>query len=234
MNIAICDDEKIFLEEIAKNIIRFVNNRNINVNVKAFYSGKQLLDASEKIRIDIVFLDIDIPKMNGFEVARKLRKLYPNCIIIFCSSYNELVYESFEYAPFWFLCKSNYGPKLITVLEKALKKVEEYNKEIVIKTKGKMIKVSFQEIIYAEVVKHKIRLHLEKEILEYRGNLSDIESQFKKMGFLKINSGCMVNMKYIFKIQKNELILNSGELLVISRSNQKNVKDGFYGYLGKE
>ena len=63
--------------------------------------------------------------MNGFQIAKNVRKLYPDCMIIFCSSHNELVYESFEYEPFWFLCKSDYERKLDSVLEKVLKKVKK-------------------------------------------------------------------------------------------------------------
>lgn len=54
------------------------------------------------------------------------------------------------------------------------------------------------------------------------------------MGFVKINSGCIVNIEHIFKIQDSELILKNGTLLVISRSNKKNVKTIFFDYLGKE
>ena len=63
---------------------------------------------------------------------------------------------------------------------------------------------------------------------------SDIEKQFVEMGFVKINSGCIVNIEHIFKIQDSELILKNGTLLVISRSNKKNVKTIFFDYLGKE
>ena len=192
------------------------------------------MNICKTLSVDAIFLDIDIPEMNGFQIAKNVRKLYPDCMIIFCSSHNELVYESFEYEPFWFLCKSDYERKLDSVLEKVLKKVKKSKKEFVIKFKEKIIKVRYQEIFYVEVEKHKIRLHLEKEILEYRGNLSDIEKQFVEMVFVKINSGCIVNIEHIFKIQDSELILKNGTLLVISRSNKKNVKTIFFDYLGKE
>ena len=230
MNFIICDDEKIFLEELSNKIIECLEKQNIDMNIKVCNSGKKLLNICKTLSVDAIFLDIDIPEMNGFQIAKNVRKLYPDCMIIFCSSHNELVYESFEYEPFWFLCKSDYERKLDSVLEK----VKKSKKEFVIKFKEKIIKVRYQEIFYVEVEKHKIRLHLEKEILEYRGNLSDIEKQFVEMGFVKINSGCIVNIEHIFKIQDSELILKNGTLLVISRSNKKNVKTIFFDYLGKE
>ena len=80
------------------------------------------MNICKTLSVDAIFLDIDIPEMNGFQIAKNVRKLYPDCMIIFCSSHNELVYESFEYEPFWFLCKSDYERKLDSVLEKSFKK----------------------------------------------------------------------------------------------------------------
>lgn len=125
------------------------------------------------------------------------------------------------------MCKSDYERRLNSVLDKVLEKIKEYNQEFLVKFKEKITKVKYHEISYVEVEKHRIQLHLEKEILEYRGNLSDIEKQFLEKGFIKINSGCIVNLESIFRIQNNELILKNGEILVISRSNKKNVKDTF-------
>lgn len=234
MKFIICDDEEIFLKKLSEKIKSYLVDRGVDVELKICNSGKELLTFSKKIKIDVIFLDIDMPEINGFQIAKNIRKLYPNCIIVFCSNHNELVYESFEYEPFWFLCKSDYERKLTPVLDKVLEKIKNYNQEFIVKFKDKITKVKYYKIFYVEVDKHRIQLHLEKEILEYRGNLADIEKQFIERGFVKINSGCIVNLEYIFRIQSNELILKNGEMLVISRSNKKNVKDIFFGYLGKE
>lgn len=234
MKFIICDDEEIFLKKLSEKIKSYLVDRGVDVELEICNSGKELLTFSKKIKIDVIFLDIDMPEINGFQIAKNIRKLYPNCIIVFCSNHNELVYESFEYEPFWFLCKSDYERKLTPVLDKVLEKIKKYNQEFIVKFKDKITKVKYYKIFYVEVDKHRIQLHLEKEILEYRGNLADIEKQFIERGFVKINSGCIVNLEYIFRIQSNELILKNGEMLVISRSNKKNVKDIFFGYLGKE
>ena len=144
------------------------------------------------------------------------------------------MYDSFEYEPFWFLCKNNYEGKLEIVLGKIIERIQQYNKEFVVKIKGQLIRIKYQNILYVEVNKHKIKIHLKEEILEYRGNLSDVEKQFLENNFIKINSGCLANFEWIFKIQNNELQLKNGELLVISRSNKKNVKNMFFNYLERK
>lgn len=231
MKILICDDEKIFLDEFASEISSYFEVKGESITVKACNTGSEALNECFKENIDAVFLDIDMPETNGFQVAKTLRSIYPKCIIIFCSSHNELVYDSFEYEPFWFLCKSNYRSKLEVVLDKVFEKIKRVNKEFIVKARGKLIRIKYQEVLYVMVEKHKIQIHTEEKVLEYRGNLSDIEESLLKMDFVKINSGCIVNLEWIFKIQDNELILKNDELLVISRSNKKNVKDAFFRYL---
>ena len=234
MKFVICDDEVLFLSDFSDKFLKYMQKNNYNANLRTCNTGEELLDLCKKEKVDVIFLDIDMPSMNGFQVAKNIRIMYSNCIIVFCSSHNELVYDSFEYEPFWFLCKANYGNKLDVVLEKVIEKIQCYNKEFVIKIKDKLIKIMYQEILYFVVVKHKIHIHKEKEILEYRCNLVDVEKQVCNAGFIKVNSGCIVNLDWIYKIQGNELILKNKELLVISRSNKKSVRDTFFSYLERK
>ena len=85
MNFIICDDEKIFLEELSNKIIECLEKQNIDMNIKVCNSGKKLLNICKTLSVDAIFLDIDIPEMNGFQIAKNVRKLYPDCMIIFCS-----------------------------------------------------------------------------------------------------------------------------------------------------
>lgn len=234
MKILICDDEMIFLNEIQKKVKDYFEKRKIDVLLKIYNNGEDLLKLCKNEVVDVILLDIDMPRIDGFQVAKNVRELYPKCIIVFCSSHNELVYDSFEYEPFWFLCKNNYEGKLEIVLGKIIERIQQYNKEFVVKIKGQLIRIKYQNILYVEVNKHKIKIHLKEEILEYRGNLSDVEKQFLENNFIKINSGCLANFEWIFKIQNNELQLKNGELLVISRSNKKNVKNMFFNYLERK
>lgn len=102
MKFVICDDEKIFLKKLSEKIKFYLVERGVDAELKICSRGKDLLGFSEKIKIDAFFLDIDMPEINGFQIAKNIRTLYPNCIIVFCSNHNELVYESFEYEPFGF------------------------------------------------------------------------------------------------------------------------------------
>ena len=111
MRIIICDDDPVFLDEMSERIQTYFEKQGSDVTIKTVMDGNELLRMLGNYPADAVFLDIDMPGINGFETAGAVKKQYPDCILVFCSCHNELVYDSFEYEPFWFLCKSNAEEK---------------------------------------------------------------------------------------------------------------------------
>ena len=205
MRIIICDDDPIFLDEMSGRIYAYFEKQGSNVTIKTVLDGNELLRMLGNYPADAVFLDIDMPGINGFETAGAVKKQYPDCILVFCSCHNELVYDSFEYEnelvydsfeyePFWFLCKSNAEEKTGMVLDKIVLKLIAGQREYAVRTKDRIIRVRYSDLLYAEVEKHKVRLHLQNDAVEFRGRLADTAGELEQHGFVRINSGCVVNL----------------------------------------
>ena len=231
MRIIICDDDPVFLNEMSGRIRTYFEKQDRDVTVKTVSDGKELLRMLENHPADAVFLDIDMPGINGFETAGAVKKQHPDCILVFCSCHNELVYDSFEYEPFWFLCKSNAEEKTGMVLDKIVLKLNAGRREYAVRTKDGIIRVRYSDLLYAEVEKYKVRLHLQDDAVEFRGRLADTAGELEQHCFVRINSGCVVNLEWISRIQNSDLLLKNGEILAVSRGCKKQVKDAFYNYL---
>lgn len=231
---AICDDDELFISEFRKSLSEYEKMIDLPLEVQFCNSGTELMELFQVNDIDTVFLDIDMPDMDGFQIAKQIKTTHPECIIVFCSNHNELVYDSFEYEPFWFLCKDNYESKLYLIFKKLISKIQMNKEEFIVKIKEELLRLKYNEILYVTVCKHNIQLHQKNNLLEYRGNLSSIEHQFLQRNFIKINSGCLVNLDAIYRITDNELILNNEEVLIVSRSRKKDVKEMFFTYLERK
>ena len=157
MRIIICDDDPVFLDEMSGRIQAYFEKQGSNVAIMTVLDGNELLRMLGNYPADAVFLDIDMPGINGFETAGAVKKQYPDCILVFCSCHNELVYDSFEYEPFWFLCKSNAEEKTGMVLDRIVLKLIAGQREYAVRTKDRIIRVRYSDLLYAEVEKHKIR-----------------------------------------------------------------------------
>lgn len=107
IRIAVCDDDSVMLGRIGAAITDSFRANGQETCTESFSSGSELLCAFKKSPFDVLFLDIRMPDMSGFDVAREIRKISENVYIIFITTESALVYDSFEFQPFNFIPKSS-------------------------------------------------------------------------------------------------------------------------------
>ena len=108
MQIFICDDEPQMLSDIAKKVSECLPDSDI----QTFLTGVKLLQCLEIEVCDVLLLDIDMPDITGLEIARHLAKQDKRPLLLFVTSHDELVYDSFQYHPFAFLRKSCFDKEI--------------------------------------------------------------------------------------------------------------------------
>lgn len=106
MRIAVCDDNKVTLDFLCDEIGREFSKTKADFFLDAFENGVDFLSQHEKAPFDFVFLDIDMPNINGFEIAERINK-DNSSLIVFVTSHDELVYSSFRFQPFRFIRKNH-------------------------------------------------------------------------------------------------------------------------------
>ncbi len=108
MNIAFCDDDKATLEnliKLTKDIIAKYDNYNFEFNFFAYTSPLELLEAHSKNPFDVVFLDIDMPEINGLNSGDKLYTQNESIIIFYVTNYTEFIGESIKHRVYRFIKK---------------------------------------------------------------------------------------------------------------------------------
>ena len=122
--VALCDDNVEFLNmlnDMLEKEFREIVSPKHKISFEKFNSGRSILDFAKKQKISVLFLDIDMPEMTGFEVAKILGTENKDMLIIFVSAYDNFVYESFDYSPFQFARKSC----LVDDLKKIVTRINE-------------------------------------------------------------------------------------------------------------
>ena len=218
-NIAICDDEAEFLKLI-KSYIQ--NKMKIECEIFDTVSAYQLIEYIRKNKVDFLFLDIDMPEINGLEIAEKY--VSEDTLLIFVSQFDNLVYKSLKYSPFRFIRKSRLE-ELEEAIESGLNKLSDYNYEFKLKDR-KNIFVSLNDILYFEGARnYSIMCTKYSKYYEARITMKEIEERLKDKGFIRIHNGFIINIKYIEIVGANSImILNSEQKLPLSEK----YKDGFY------
>ncbi len=108
VRVAVCDDNKVFLEMLVRMVKEKLEEYNVANRITDYMSGTVFLEHHKKDPFDIVFLDIIMPDMDGFEVAKEIRKISAKTYIIFVTTERSLVYDVFDFEAFDFVPKDSF------------------------------------------------------------------------------------------------------------------------------
>jgi DNA-binding LytR/AlgR family response regulator len=218
VNIAICDDSIDAIESLNEEISKYRSSRSVKAAVKEAASGKELLNLATIDKFDIVFLDIDMPEQNGFEVAARLNSIAPYASIVFVTYMQNLVFKSFEFTPSGFLVKPVNQEIFAKTLDRIINKIEErsMSKTVSVKLKGGgEMKVRCSDIMYIESIKHYKKIQARDKSFECCATISDC--MLLSEGFAQIHRSFLINLNYIWIVDAHGITLVNGVTLPIGR-----------------
>lgn len=235
INIAICDDETVFAESLSVQIKNEIIQNNETCTEYICSNGTTLIELCQNESIDVAFVDISMPEMDGFDIAEKLKELNKNILLVFVSGNDRLVFQSYEYQPFWFIPKSQMQ-LLKIVIVKIIEKMnmrDEEKRTINVSLNKRMIGVNLKEIYYIKNDDHYIRLITGKseQSESYRCKLDVLEDQLRDYWFVRTHKRFLVNCRAIKEIEKSKCILQNDEEIPISRAKIADVKSKFQDYM---
>ena len=231
MRIAVCDDEEKFRVQARDLIDKIAGS--MDVIVDAYSDGRKLIEAFDKKPYDLLFLDIEMPAMDGITLAKKLRERSENIYIVFLTGHVEYALEGYEVNALRYLTKPVQEDKLREVLRFVMDKSVS-KRQLIIKEDGEELLINVTDIIYMEAQNQYVMIYtMEGEHL-VRYNIGDFEAELEKDGFFRCHRGYLVSLSKVKKLQKSEVVMESldGEInLPVSRSNIKPLKEALYTYV---
>ncbi len=233
MNIVIIDDNKIFLQHEEDIIRKTAKSLNLNVNIKSYTDGHDFIDDNNVYHHDIIFLDIDMPTINGFDVAEHIKSNFKDSFIVFISNHEHLVYNSFEYFPLTFIRKSEAEKEIKRVLNHVMKLNTNKEKHICINNSQIDIVCPVRNIIYVESIRTKVIVHTVDG--EYINNkkISEMVIELEPFKFLQPHKCYLVNFDHIKSMTRDGFTLTQDFFIPISKHRAKEIKQEFREYVRK-
>lgn len=238
MRIAICDDDRDFLEIFEKYVKVSFEKYSVGFSIYKYTTGTVLLDRHKSAPFDLIFLDIDMPVINGFEVAEQLKKISPSSRFVFVTSHSELVFQSFDFQPFNFIQKGDKKDMLKKIEKVAFQLLREMkqNRKVILEDKNYgRYAVYLKDIKYIESSGHYVKYYIDKKEfpIKIRGSISELEEQYITADFIHIHRRYLVNLKHIFNVDVGNgvVILDQGEKLPLSRALKDPVNEQYTWYL---
>ncbi len=217
MRISICDDEKYIQRQVCTLCDNYFRNMKMVYTLQTFSTGEELLASTEGM--NLVFLDIEMPGIDGIEIKKLLKILDRNVLIIFLTSHKDMMGHAFGTNVIDFLVKPIQEELLYKALEKA---ISEFQSSIMIDVgdSNNPVYVISRDIMYISSDHIYTRVVTTEKKYMIRKSLTDWESILPGNSFFRTGNSYLVNMEYIKEV-KSRLILENGDQINVSRGKRK-------------
>ncbi len=228
MRIAICDDELIFHQILRDKLTEYSNNIVDFFIIDDFFSGTKFLHS--KNEYDLVFMDYQINELNGMDTVKEFRKRNNDVIVIFLTSYPEIVYESFKVNTFRFLLKPIDDAALKDALNSVIK-VFNSEKYIIITENSEIKKIKVEDIIYIEANNKSSIIRLINDIIHQPKLLQEYQKQLPVDQFYRVHKSFLINFKHIKSNDKTQIVFTNDERATVSKPKFAEFKRMYISYL---
>lgn len=234
---AIVEDEGQIRTYLKNTLAASFHELKIHVTFDTFASGDNFLSMfHQHYHFDMIFLDIEMPGMDGISLCKRIREVSPDALVVFISNKEELVFQTFEVQPFRFIRKSEYDkqlPALVDAIATRLNNLSSSLIRILEPASGDIFSFDIKKVLYVEAQRKNCRIVTTTGELILQSKLMEIEEKLADYAFLKPHRSYLVNCQYIFYIGKSTLQLTNKEELPISRGKVDEVKQLFLEYTTK-
>ncbi len=229
MNILICDDELVFLRYLEKQIKEIIAKGifgEMDFSIISYQDSQKAFEYCVEKSPQIVFLDIDMPTVDGFKIAEYLKD-NEETKIIFVSNYDTFVYTSLKFKPFRYIRKSFLDKELKEAVDSVLDELI-FKREMLV-TKEERIPCS--EILYVESDKNYVRIKTNRGEYRCRATIKMLEERLKPLGFLRCHTAYVINIRKIKRAESDSVMLQDNSVLTVSKKYKKNFFEEYLKYM---
>lgn len=224
LNIAVCDDSRTDVEMLES---AFDKLAQYQFSYEVYFTAKELLkhviDDGEMYHLYI--FDIEMPEMNGLQLAKEIRKIDAKALFVFLTGYTQYVMDVFEVITFDYISKPITVEKLESVLLKAMQYLHMIKRDFVFQFRKNQFRISCDDIVYFEKKGRQAVIHTISENFKANMTTEEIWKQLDDKVFAHIHVSYIINLGHIRAIEGDEVVMDNEERLLIARSHKQNLKE---------
>lgn len=223
IEIAICDDNLVFNEELERILLSFCDVIKEEMYIDAYTDGAMLLENVDKY--NLIFLDIEMKGLNGVQIGSRIRELDKTMSkqIVFVSSKTNYAMQLFDIRPVNFLVKPVSKTKVLEVLKETVKLMGHARNMFCYEINREKNYVTLDKIIYFESQRRKIVITMDSGKNTFYGTIDQISKELQDKGFVVIHRAYMVNCTHIKAIRRNEVVMDDDSVLPLSGKRRAQV-----------
>ena len=231
IKIAIVEDEEEMLNTLKEYIKRFFTSNDLQYDLTCFGTASKLIN-TYKFEYDLIFMDINLPGIDGMSAVKELRDKDSNVTVIFVTSLAQYAIKGYEVNAFDFVLKPISYYNFALKLNRYIEHLNITLPSFVIKNKNGVYKIDIRDLKYIEVLDHKLIFYTTKGEYETFDTLNKYVDMLKSEAFELCNRCYLVNLKYVKKVTKESVFIGEEEIQM-SRRKYKDFMKALNEYIGK-
>ncbi len=231
INVAIVEDTLKDAETLKDYTRRAVEMVNETCEITVFNNAVDFLDGYRG-NFDIVFMDIELPDINGMDAAKKLRLLDESVVLIFVTNMAQFAVGGYAVDAMDFMVKPVSYENVCIKISRAIKKIEGKREEkLVLPGKSGVTVIMIPQIRYVEIMNHRLTFFTTQGDVAAVGSLSKIEEKLLRFNFSRCNNYSLVNLNFVTKVEDYTVWLDK-EMLTVSRARKRPFLKDLADFLG--
>lgn len=229
LKIGVCDDNTFIHEEMKEIILGYAKEKTCTLEIICYSSGRELLESGDIVSLDILFLDIDMPGLDGIDTAYRMKNTTHTCKIIMLTSKVERFKEAFKIGAFRFVTKPIVKSEVFEVIDDVCTHMVG-REELTLYRNGCAYVILQRDISYLMVDKTSVYIYTVNNEFRSEMPLLTWEEQLDQRLFVRCHKSCIVNLDRIADVNKGNIRLVTGEQLPIARRRAKEVEQRLIAY----
>lgn len=214
IRVIIVDDDELCISVIED----MISQLDDFICIETFQNALDAYNYLEANDVDVVFLDVEMPKMGGIELLKSLKK---SPMVVMITSHEEFALESYEYNVTDFLKKPAEWSRFLKTIEKIRKEfldlasqlLESSDQEYVfIKTDSKLVQLNLSQVLCVEALGNYIRVHTEEDKYTVLSTMKEIEAKLPPKDFVRVQRSFIIRVDKVKAIEDNYIIIKNKEI----------------------
>lgn len=245
LNIAIVEDEKAHAAVLAHFLEAWAQERNVAYCVRVFPNAAAFLFEWEQNQAwNALFLDIQMPGINGVELAKRIRCENKRISIVFVTGITDYLLQGYEVEALHYLIKPVDADKIDSCMERILTRYREQEGEKVVLTEARelvdgqkgdrvMLRLLPEDILYIEAFAHSTELHTKEKCYLVSDGIGAWRERLPGETFCSCHRSYLVNLFHVVRLEKAAVILDDGRHVPLSKKSYRDVNQAFIRYYSR-
>ncbi len=235
LRLGICDDDSKFLDLLKIYLNEYLTNREFEYKINFYSNPKDMIE--ENFVFDILILDIEMPYLNGIQLAKKVKEKNKNVTLIFITHHDDYLDAAFDLKAFRYLKKPVEKERLYKSLDMALERVKKVKKKVIVKYKNSENIIDAEKIIYVETANRGLKLITTDGEMRVVDTIKNFKNKVYSDTFIQIHGSYIVNLNYVSDYNENTVFLKHNNRIYetyVSRRKFIDFKNRFINFVKED